>query len=113
MTHEVVLQRLAKQDLQEAYHWAAAQAPHAALRWLDRFAAAIATLSTEPQRRPLAPENGKVDVELREFLFGKRPYVFRVIFTIDAQTVRVLRIRRAQNRGISRAELERALDWDV
>jgi len=57
----------------------------------------------------LARENRKVDIELREYLFGKRPFVFRVIFTIDGETVRILRIRRAQRRFLTRDEIDEAL----
>jgi plasmid stabilization system protein ParE len=77
MTFRVVLQRLAVRDLGEAYHWAARNAPLTAARWLDRFQAALATLADNPERCPLARENSKVDVELREYLFGRRPHVYR------------------------------------
>lgn len=112
MTYRVVIQRLALQDLHEAYRWAADRAPQAAARWLDRFQASLQTLDHNPGRCPFARENDKVDVELREFLFGKRPYVFRVIFVVDDETVRILRIRRAQRRFLTRAEVEEALEWD-
>jgi plasmid stabilization system protein ParE len=112
MTYRVVLQRLAEQDLYGAYSWAAERAPHTAGRWLVRFQDSLGTLAHQPQRCPLARENGKVEVEIRQFLFGKRPSVFRVLFTIDGSTVRILRIRRAQRRFLSREEIERALDID-
>jgi plasmid stabilization system protein ParE len=112
MTYAVDLQRLAFEDLREAYRWAAAGAPEAADRWLDRFQASLQTLDHNPERCPFARENGKVEVEIREFLFGKRPYVFRVVFTIDDETVRILRIRRAQRRLLTRIEIEEALEGD-
>ncbi len=106
MRYHVVLQRLAAEDLDEASAWAVQHAPETAARWLQRFHAALQTLSLHPQRCPLARENGKVDIELRELHFGKRANVFRVIFTIDADTVRVLRIRRAQRRWLTRSQIE-------
>ncbi len=112
MIRGVVLQRLAKDDLRTAYRRAAKQAPAAPARWLTRFQNALQTLEHRPERCPLARENGKVDVEVRELLFGKRPYVFRVVFVIDDQTVRILRIRRAQRRFLTRSELEQALESD-
>jgi plasmid stabilization system protein ParE len=112
MTYRVILQRLATQDLEAAYTWAAQRAPTTASRWLDRFEASLQTLEKLPERCPLARENRKVDIELREFHFGKRPYVYRVIFTIDNDTVRVLRIRRAQRRFLTRSELDQAIDLD-
>ena len=108
MTYSVVVQRLARADLVEAYHYAARRAPQTASRWLDRFETALTTLARNPQRCPFARENGKVDLDVREFHFGKRPNVFRVIFTIDGAAVRVLRIRRAQRRPLTRRQIEDA-----
>jgi plasmid stabilization system protein ParE len=108
MSYHLVLQRLAVEDLDEAYLYAAEQAPDTAARWLERFHAALKTLEARPTRCPLARENRKTSIELREFLFGKRRNVFRVIFTIDGEAVRVLRIRRAQRRFLSKQEIEEA-----
>jgi plasmid stabilization system protein ParE len=110
MTYRVVLQRLAVEDLQAAYDWLKPRAPESAARWLARFEQALQSLDTIPERCAIASENTKVDVELREMHFGKRPYVFRAIFTVDGNTVRVLRIRRAQRRFLNRAEIKQALD---
>jgi plasmid stabilization system protein ParE len=88
--------------------WAARKAPATAARWLDRFQTALQRLDTNPQRCPRAREQRKVDIELREILFGKTPNVFRVIFMIDADTVRVLRIRRAQRRPLTRKQIDDA-----
>jgi len=110
MSHHVLVQRLARKDLADAYQYAARRAPQTARRWLDRFEAALRTLAHHPERWPLARENGKVELEVREFHFGKRPHVFRVIFTVDGASVRILRIRRAQRRALTRRQLERA--WE-
>jgi plasmid stabilization system protein ParE len=112
MTFTVVVQRLAVEDLTEAYLWAARESAQAADRWLDRFQASLQTLDHNPERCPFARENEHVDVEIREFLFGKRPCVFRVMFTVDGETVRILRIRRAQRRFLTRSEVAESLNWD-
>lgn len=109
MTYRVKLQRLAASDLQAYFEYVARFSRPDAIRWLDRFHAAMQTLDERPDRCSWARENGTVHVELREFLFGKRPAVFRVIFTIDADTVRVLRIRRGQRRTLSPDELRDSL----
>jgi len=106
--YRVRLQRLATNDLDDAYTWAARHAPQTAARWLERFRTALETLDANPQRCPLAKEDAKVDIELREFHFGKRPNVFRVLFTIDGDVVRILRIRRAQRRWLTRRQIEEA-----
>jgi hypothetical protein len=69
-------------------------------------------LDTNPQYCPRAREYRKVDVELRETLFGKAPNVYRVIFMIDSDTVRVLRIRRAQRRPLTRKQIDEASAHD-
>lgn len=108
MSRRVVLQRLAVRDLDDAYRWAASNAPEAAAHWLTRFEHSLVTLSENPDRCPVARENAKADLELREFLFGRRPSVFRVIFTIEPDTVRILRILRAQRRFLTRTQIEEA-----
>ncbi len=109
MTYEVVLQRLAVADLQGYYDYAAQHSLVDASRWLDRFQIALQSLNERPDRCRIAQENGKVAAELRDFLFGKRPYVFRVVFTIDGDVVRVSRIRRSQRRSLSAEDLRQAL----
>ena len=110
MKYRVILQRLAVQDLGKAYSWVAQYAPKSAARWLERIRAALQTLDTNPHRCPLAKENAKVEFKLREFHVGKKPNVLRAIFTIDGDDVRVLRIRRAQRRWLTRRQIEEALD---
>ena len=109
MKYRVRLQRLATHDLDEAYCWAARHAPQAAARWLERFQSALQSLDTHPERCGKAREDAAAPCELREFHFGKKPSVFRVIFTIDSDVVRVLRIRRAQRRQLTRRQIEDAV----
>jgi hypothetical protein len=41
----------------------------------------------------VASESDEFPVEIRQLLYGRRPGVYRVLFTIAADTVRVLHIR--------------------
>lgn len=113
MKYQVVVQRLASEDLAAAFAWVYRYAPETATRWLDRFEESLLTLEWQPQRCALARENRRSRRELREFHFGKRPYVFRVLFTIDGDVVRVLRILRAQRRPLSRKEIEKAGEQEL
>jgi plasmid stabilization system protein ParE len=106
MKCRVIVQQLAEADLEEYYRWAARRAPQTAARWLTRFQAELRSLADNPQRCPLAPENAKVAREIRQLLFGKRPNVYRAVFTIDGDTVRVLRIRRTSRRFLTKQDLE-------
>jgi hypothetical protein len=53
----------------------------------------------------LAPEHRKLKREVRQLLFGRKPNVFRAIFIIDGEIVRIARIRRAARRPLTRREL--------
>jgi plasmid stabilization system protein ParE len=105
MSYRVVITDNAKANLRSYYLHAAQQAPMTAVRWLNRFEAALATLATNPERCAIAPENDAVDEEIRQFLFGKRYNVFRSLYTIAADEVRVLHVRRAVMDTASPAEL--------
>ena len=105
MSYRVQLQPPAERDLEEAWLWAARRAPETANRWLVRFRTALETLSENPQRCGLAPERRKFKQQLHQLHFGKKPNVFRAIFLIDGETVRILRILRASRRTLSPEEL--------
>ncbi len=66
-----------------------------ASRWLDRFEEALQTLSHNPRRCRLAPENDLLPVEVRQLLFGRGRNVYRALFTISGDDVQVLHVRRA------------------
>jgi plasmid stabilization system protein ParE len=105
MIYRVRLQPPAQRDLDEAYLWAARHAPETAARWLSRFEGALQTLSRNPQRCMLAPEHKKMKREIRQYLFGRKPNVFRAVFLIVDDTVRIVRIRRATRRPLTKREL--------
>jgi toxin ParE1/3/4 len=62
-----------------------------AKRWLDGLVASIASLSEHPQRHPAIPENPS----LRHLLYGNKPHIYRVIYSIDMtrQQVDIVHIR--------------------
>lgn len=108
MTYRVVFLNRAVGDLDNAYRWAIRHAPFTAAAWLDRFRKKLQSLAVNPHRCGFARENRKMSFEVRQILFGHKPSVFRVLFTIAGDEVRVLRIRRAQRRFLTRRELDEA-----
>ena len=84
---DAILARLLSQDAGEA-----------GLRWFRGLDEAIESLSTLPKRCKLAPENASVPFEMRQLLYGNRPHLYRILFTIDADVVYVLRIRHGRRR---------------
>jgi plasmid stabilization system protein ParE len=95
MTYRVVITAAAKQNLRDAYLWAAERAPLTAAAWLNRFEAELQTLAHLPERFQLAPENAFVEPEIRQLIFGRRHSAYRALYTIVGDQVRVLHIRRA------------------
>jgi plasmid stabilization system protein ParE len=76
------------------------QAGEAGLRWFRKLKEAIGSLSETPQRCPLAPENKDFPFEVRQLLYGRKPHLYRVLFTIEADTVVVLHIRHGRRRHL-------------
>lgn len=108
MTFPIELSRQARDDLWGYYQFASQLSLPDAIRWLERFHAAISTLSERPERCSLSRESGRMKLDLRDFLFGKRPSVYRVVFLIVGERVRVLRIRRSQRDVLSVEEIQQA-----
>ena len=75
--------------------------PASAARWRDRLIAKVDTLAIDPRRYPLADEATDLGIELREMLFGRQRHVYRILFTIDGQTVNIQRIRHAAQDRLS------------
>ena len=53
------------------------------------------SLRTDPLRHGFAPEHEDVQVGLRQLLYGKGRNVYRILYTVDEDTVVVLHIRHA------------------
>ncbi len=85
----------AKANLLDYYEHASKHAPRTADRWYDRFDVALQTLSTLPQRWPVASESEIYPEQIRQMLFGKGTSVYRVLFTIVEDEITVLHIRRS------------------
>ena len=71
-----------------------------ALRWLEGLREKIDTLSELPDRCPLARESKSLPFEMRQLLYGRKPRVYRILFTIEANAVHILYIRRPGERVV-------------
>jgi plasmid stabilization system protein ParE len=84
----------AKYDLDKILEWLLSQdAGDNGLRWFRGLRDAIESLTDLPERCSLAPENAAFSFELRQLFYGSRKHRYRVLFTIEGQTVFVLHIR--------------------
>ena len=93
MSYRVVITAKARADVVEAFRWMAEQSPVAAARWYAGLEKAIAKLTEMPLRCPIAQdETDQLSVTLRQMLYGRRG-VYRILFSIDGDTVTVHYVR--------------------
>ncbi len=91
MTYRIAIEATAERQIRAAVRWKTENAsPTVAARWYNGLLKKVATLRTHPTRCPIAAENDKFSIEIRELLYGRRRNVFRIIFTIRDGTVSVL-----------------------
>jgi plasmid stabilization system protein ParE len=103
--YRLIIQPPAFDDLDEACQWISERAPEAAARWFNGFVEALNSLTTSPERCNLAPENDAVEPEIRQLLYGRRSGVYRALFTITENEVRILHIRHAARQTMTAEEL--------
>ena len=99
MTYRVVVTALARIDAVQALRWKVEHAPSTAARWYAGLEKAIAELRQNPERHPLAEDESRhVGIVLREMLHGRRRNVYRLLFSVEGETV-VLHEIRHSSRG--------------
>jgi plasmid stabilization system protein ParE len=103
MVFRVETSARAAEDADLILEWLVSQhAGDSGLRWFLALEDAIASLANFPQRCPLAPENSEFPFEVRQLLYGRKPHVYRILFTIEGETVHVLHIRHGRGRPLSK-----------
>ncbi len=88
-------------DIEVAIAWLRQGSVAAAARWHAGVLTAVRSLENNPERCPLADEAGDLGVELRPLLFGRRRGVYRILFTLDDQTVTIHGVRHAAQDRLS------------
>jgi plasmid stabilization system protein ParE len=92
----------AKRDLDDILERLLSQeAGETGLRWFQGLHQAVATLADSPQRCALAPESAVFPFEVWHLLYGRRPHVYRIIFTLEGNTVSVLHVRHGRRQPIA------------
>ena len=92
----VVLRPKANADILRHAGWRVTNvSARSAGRWLTAMYASVNTLADRPEQHPEADEAADLGLDLRFKLHGRRPHVFRILFTIEGDTVNVLRVRHA------------------
>ena len=102
MTFRVELSAQAQSDAEAILDWLLSEhAGETGLRWFLAMEDAIASLSTFPKRCPLAPENAQFPFEVRQLLYGHKPHLYRILFTIEGESVKILHIRHGRRKPIA------------
>src|SRR2546421_1376657 len=89
MSYQVEITEKAQEEAREAMRWMSQSSPEKAALWYFEFLEKAQSLENFPARCPLAPESETYRREIRHLIFGK----YRILFTIDDETVYVLRVR--------------------
>lgn len=88
-------------ELDDAYSYIYRDSPEHAEAWRQRLENATESLKSSPRRCPLAPENAFSESEIRHLVFEN----YRILFTIDEDTVLILHIRHAARAPMTPDEL--------
>ncbi len=101
MTFRVKTTAAAEQDADAILEWLLSEgAGETGIRWFVALQEAIESLAEFPARCSLAPENGVFPFEVRHLLYGQKPNVYRILFTIEGETVYVLHIRHGRRQPL-------------
>jgi plasmid stabilization system protein ParE len=101
MTFRVETTIEAEHDADDILTWLLSEyAGETGMRWFEALGDAIASLAEFPARCALAPENEVFPFEVRHLLYGRKPHVYRILFTIKDQTVYVLHIRHGRRQPL-------------
>lgn len=108
MNYQVIVTPSAKADIFETNSWLLENYPETADQWLWELSDAIVSLGKFPQRCKISDESAVFDVPVRQLFCGKRPNIYRILFSIQGEKVFILRVRSTkQRRLIDEADSER------
>src|SRR5271157_218505 len=97
MAFRVELTSRAQRDLAAIYEYIHAGSSIHAFHWFNGLEDAILSLENHPERGTLTRENSR----LRQLLYGPKPHTYRIIYSIQPRSRRVLvvHIRHGARRG--------------
>lgn len=107
MTHRVtILPRAKRQLLDQALWWSEHRSAEQALRWLEGFEQALASLAERPERCSTARESAAFSCVLRDLHFGlgNKP-THRAVFEIRGDEVVVHCVRHLAQRDLGPEEI--------
>ena len=100
MAYCVEVAKNAEAELEKLYLWVIARAPQQASKRFNSLERTVLSLDEHPKRCPVALESIDPNHPVRVLSYGRKPYVYRILFTVDDETnaVRVVHVRRCARR---------------
>jgi plasmid stabilization system protein ParE len=93
-SYRVTVLEPAARDVQTQFDYIHGHSPTGAFAWYESYLRALDRLKRDPAGPGIAPENNHVEEEIRQVFFKtRRGHVFRILYTIAGDQVRVLRVR--------------------
>lgn len=101
--YQIILETTALQEIELSYVWGREQwGADQARRWYQILKETIRSLSTLPERHPIAPEFEREELgdQIRQMVFQR----YRILFTVRENKVHVLHVRGAYKSNESEEE---------
>ncbi len=106
MSHRVIVQPRAWRDISEACDYLAEHYSAASVEaWYEGCMQAIESLAIHPERCQVARESPQLGVDLRQLLYRRYRSVYRVLFVIRDDHVRVVCVRHSARDKLTRQDL--------
>lgn len=83
MKYRVIITPSAKADIFETNAWLLENYSNIAEKWLWETSQKITSLAKLPERCPVSPESEAFDVIVRQLIYGKKPHIYRILFSIQ------------------------------
>lgn len=100
MQYQVIITPSAKADIFEINTWFLENSQNLAEDWLWEISQAISSLSKFPERCSISPESKAFDFVVRQLLYGKKPNIYRILFSIQDEKVYILRVRSTKQQSL-------------
>lgn len=100
MSFEVIITPSAKADIFEINAWLLENYSNLAEKWLFGLSQAVMSLSKFPERCPISSESEAFDFIVRQLLYGRKPNVYRILFSVRDEKVYILRIRSTRQQSL-------------
>ncbi len=94
MDYRVVITEPADQNFRDHFEWIRERSIQGAENWRAKMIEAVLSLAKDPRRNALAREASAFPVPIHCLLVGKQRGLFRILYSIEDDEVRVLAIRR-------------------